>query len=179
MKTKWIPKNTCGLWARTAPKIAPASIGLVLVAAGCSSGGGGAGGKSNCTPPDADGVMGGDVTVLVSVSDTAFTVGGVDSGSTEPNIAVQNDATVTLTLTNVGTMPHDMVVECIGSGLPAGCLQISCFPGDAGAGNITLVPTLMPGQSMTVTVVTPLVEGTYPFTSDVGNDSQMGEFVLM
>jgi hypothetical protein len=150
----------------------------------------------SCTPDDADGINGGDYPVLLNVSDTAFTVGGADSGSTEPNIATQNLGDVTLTLTNIGTKPHDMVIECIPSGLPAGCVRSSCFPNPADAGStpgsITLIPTLQPGESKTVTFVTPAIEGGYIFISDEpGDDTHynsadggttgnlVGEFVLM
>ena len=155
---------------------------------------GGAGGNA-CFSNDNDGICGGTNTILVSVSDTGFSVGGVDSGSMEPNIAVENLSNVALTLTNVGTRPHDMVVECIPSGLPPQCPRMSCFNNPDGAmatGPVTLVPTLQPGQSMTVTFATPAVEGAYPFLSDVPGDATsydpadggvtgnlVGEFVLM
>jgi hypothetical protein len=158
-----------------------------------SSGSGG----DPCSTGDQDGVGGGDYVELLSVSDTGFTVGGVDSGSTEPNIAVENLGNVTLTLTNTGTRPHDMVVECIPTGLPDTCMNpSSCFPNpdDAGStpGSITLVPTLQPGASATVKFVTPAVEGEYIFISDSPGDNTqynsadggvtgnlVGEFVLM
>jgi len=168
--------------------------GLVLALANCGSS------NSNdnaCTPPDQDGVNGGYDTEYVSISDTAFSVGGVDSGSTEKNISVQNLAIVTLIVTNTGTTPHDLVVQCIPTGLPASCMNpTSCFdnPLDAGMStpnSTTLIPPLMPGESMTVTVQTPLVEGVYNFISDVpGDDTTFetdggvaggltGDFVLM
>lgn len=181
-----------------------ACLGLALTGASCSSTEGSGSGSSglnggssmSCTPGDADGINGGDYPVLLNVSDTAFTVGGADSGSTEPNIATQNLGDVTLTLTNIGTKPHDMVIECIPSGLPAGCARSSCFPdpADAGStpGSITLIPTLQPGESKTVTFVTPAIEGGYIFISDEpGDDTHynsadggttgnlVGEFVLM
>jgi hypothetical protein len=166
-----------------------AGFGLLLAAAGCSSSGGGDNGDS-CTPGDNDSVAGGPFTALVNVSDTAYAVGGVDSGSTSPNVAFENLDMVTLTLTNVGTRPHDLVVQCIPSGLPAMCsLQTSCFPGSPAslAGYITIVPSVDPGQSMTVMFKAPLVEGAYAFVSDAPGDSSpdgglsgpMGEFVLM
>ena len=106
------------------------------------------------------------MTVLVSVSDTAFTVGGVDSGSMEPNISIQNATNVTLTLTNTGTKPHDMTVSCIPTGLPASCMNpTSCFPMAANIGSLD------PGMSTTVTFLAPVVEGTYQFVSDIGDDS--------
>lgn len=69
---------------------------------------------------DQDGVSGGSMTVLMTVSDTAFAVGGLDSGSDQRNIAVQNLSSVTLTLTNVGTKQHGFVVHCIRSGVEVG-----------------------------------------------------------
>jgi hypothetical protein len=139
--------------------------------------------NDSCNPGDADGVVGGVNTVKVSVSDTAFTVGGVGSNSTEPNIAVQNSSTVNLTVTNTGTKPHSFKVACIPSGLPAGCEQMSCFPDAAD------IPAIAPGDSVMVTFNTPAVEGTYRFFSDEDGDTSaggegnetglVGEFVLM
>ena len=154
---------------------------LALLATGaCSSS---ASDDNSCNPDDADGVVGGVNTVKVSVSDTAFTVGGVDSNSTEPNIGVQNSSTVNLTVTNTGTTPHSFKVACIPSGLPAGCEQMSCFPDAAN------IPAIAPGDSVTVTFNTPAVEGTYQFFSDEDGDTSaggegnysglVGEFVLM
>jgi hypothetical protein len=189
------PKSLFSIAATTAT-----CVSLAVLAAHCGgSKGGGDDDNDNdpCSTGDADGIAGGPATELVSVSDTGFTVGGVDSGSTEPNIAFQNLAVVTLTLTNTGTKPHDMVVLCIPTGLPAMCMNpTSCFPNpdDAGAttsGAVTLVPTLQPGQSATVTFTAPIVEGTYGFFSDVAGDNTsvaadggvsgnlQGEFVLM
>jgi hypothetical protein len=157
-----------------------AAAALVLCASQC---GGIATGGDSCAPGDQDGVNAGTYVVLVSVSDTGFAVGGVDSGSTERNITVQNLGTVTLTLTNTGTEPHDMTIGCIPTGLPAGCPATSCFPANANIG------PLQPGQSMTTTFVTPAVEGAYPFVSDLADDTAtssdggvtglVGEFVLM
>jgi FtsP/CotA-like multicopper oxidase with cupredoxin domain len=147
------------------------SCGLLLaLAAACSSG---TGGDDECTPDDADGVVGGHTTVLVSVSDTGYAVGGVNSGSMQPNIAVQNSSTVTLTLTNTGTTPHGFQIACIPTDLPAGCPQKSCFPDNAS------VSELAPGDSITVTFTTPAVEGAYSITSDQPGDAELlGQFVL-
>ncbi|HWZ91992.1 MAG TPA: hypothetical protein VNW92_24175 [Polyangiaceae bacterium] len=148
----------------------------------CGCAGGGSSGTS-CNPDDQDGILGGKMTVLLSVSDTGFAVGGVDSGSTEPNVAVENKSQVTLTLTNVGTMPHGLRIACIPSGLPAACPAESCFPDAAN------IAPLAPGESATVTFVTPAQEGAYPFTSDeqadaaadtdAGVPALVGQFVLM
>jgi len=143
----------------------------LLLAAACSSK---SDGGDSCQPDDQDGVVGQNITVLVSVSDTGFAVGGVNSGSTQPNIAVQNLSNVKLTLTNVGTRPHSFQVACIPTDLPAGCPAMSCFPDGAN------ISALMPGESATVMFATPAVEGAYPFTSDQpGDDDLLGQFVLM
>ena len=136
----------------------------------------------SCSPGDQDGVLGGNNIVLVNVSDTSFAVGGVDSGSDQRNIAIQNLSSVMLTLTNVGMKPHDFVVQCIPTGLPAGCPTQSCFPSSAN------ISALSPGQSATATFTTPAAEGAYQFISDVPGDTQtdpngvvgglVGEFVL-
>jgi hypothetical protein len=139
--------------------------------------------KGSCNPGDENGFVGGVNTVKLSVSDTAFAVGGVGSNSSEPNIAVENSSTVTLTVTNTGTKPHSFKVACIPSGLPAGCEQMSCFPDAAD------IPAIAPGDSVTVTFFTPALEGVYRFFSDEEGDSSLGgegnetglagEFVLM
>ena len=137
-----------------------------------------------CQADDQDGVLGGANTVLLNVSDTGFAVGGVDSGSTQSNITVENSSTVKLTITNVGTTPHSFVVGCIPSGLPASCnMPQSCFPDAAH------IPPIDPGDKVTVSFTTPPVEGAYQFTSDVEGDTTtdkdgnvaglVGEFNLM
>lgn len=137
---------------------------LVAVPA-CNSNGTG---SDKCMGGDLDGVIGGSTTVLVSVSDTAFAVGGVDSGSDQRNIAVQNLSSLTLTLTNVGTKHHSFVVQCIATVPVAGCPDQSCFPLSAN------LSALSPGQSTTTTFVTPAVEGAYQFFSNEPGDTQVG-----
>lgn len=140
----------------------------------CSAACGGGESGDGCQPDDQDGVVGSAVTVLLSVSDTGFAVGGVNSGSTQPNIAVQNKSWVTLTITNVGSAPHSFRVGCRPTDLPAGCEQMSCFPAAAA------VPAIDPGTSVTVMFETPAVEGEYPFTSDEpGDEALLGQFVLL
>lgn len=130
-------------------------------------------GANECTPNDQDGVIGGKIAVLLTVSDTGFAVGGVDSGSTQRNITIQNSVDVTLTLTNVGKTPHSFVVDCIPTELPAGCKQKSCFPPEAN------IDPIDPGKSSTTKFVTPLVEGAYRYSSDVpGDDDLVGQFVI-
>lgn len=154
----------------------------LLLVSGCSS----KGDDDGCNPGDQDGVVGGTLTVLLSVSDTEYAVGGVDSGSMEPNIAAQNRSNVVLTLTNVGTTPHGMQIACIATGLPAVCPAMSCFPDSAN------IPPLALGESATVRFVTPAVEGAYRITdsasdtitsgeggADGSASGLVGEFVLM
>lgn len=126
-----------------------------------------------CQPNDQDGVIGGRHVVMLTVSDDAFAVGGVGSGSTQRNITIQNSSEVMLTLVNVGTTPHSFVIDCIDSELPSGCPQTSCFPPEA------QIAPLDPGASATIEFVTPAVEGAYPFRSDVPGDEELiGRFVL-
>jgi hypothetical protein len=142
----------------------------LLATAGCGDGGNG---DDSCVPDDQDGVIGGENTVLLTVSDAAFAVGGVGSGSTQRNITIQNSSNVTLTLTNVGTRPHSFVIQCIPSELPAGCPRISCFPDTAD------IPAVAPEASATVKFTVPVVEGAYPFSSDVpGDEALLGQFVI-
>ncbi len=143
---------------------------LLLLAAGCGSG---VADDDSCAPADADGVVGGTTTVLLNVSDDGYAVGGVDSGSTQPNIAAQNSSTVKLTITNTGSRPHGFHIACIPTELPAPCPQESCFPEAAN------LAALDPGDSVTITFETPAVEGAYTFTSDAAGDEQLiGQFVL-
>ncbi len=129
--------------------------------------------NGSCIPDDQDGVIGGNNTVKLYVTDTGFNVGTKDSG--QPNIAVQNRANVTLTITNAGTRPHGFTVGCRPTDLPAECNQpTSCFPTAAN------VAAIAPGDSVTITFQTPVVEGEYKFTSDEPGDEELvGEFVLM
>lgn len=131
-------------------------------------------GNDTCMPGDQDGIVGGSNTVLLNVSDTAFAVGGVNSGSTQRNVSVQNTSNVTLTITNVGSKPHSFQVGCRPTNSPAGCPQTSCFPDTAN------VSAIAPGDSVTVMFQTPAVEGEYQFTSDEpGDDDLVGQFVLL
>ncbi len=126
----------------------------------------------SCMPDDQDGVVGGNTTVNLYVSDTSFNVGTEDSG--QANIAVQNTSNVTLKITNVGSKPHSFQVGCRPTELPAGCPQSSCFPDEAN------VPAIDPGADVTVTFETPAVEGEYLFTSaEPGDEELIGQFVLM
>ncbi|MDP9037614.1 MAG: hypothetical protein M3O50_22685 [Myxococcota bacterium] len=132
---------------------------------------------------DQNGVQGGQQSIELTVSDTAFTVGAADSGPGEPNITVENSAIVTLTMSNVGTRPHDFVVQCMATPNASGCSPQSCFPPEAG------IPALQPGTSRTTVFVAPIREGTYGFVSDLPGDTLstgdggvtglVGQFVLL
>jgi hypothetical protein len=142
---------------------------LTLAETSCSSTSSG-----NGCNPDQNGMNNEPVVVHLSVSDTAFTVGAADSGPGEPNITTENSSSVTLTVTNAGTRPHDFVVQCLATPNTLGCPTESCFP--AGAS----IPPLAPGETKTVVFVTPPHEGSYTFVSDVAGDSALaGRFVLM
>ena len=151
---------------------------LALSAGQCSSSPGG----PKCST-DSNGISGGMHVIDLTVSDTAFTVGALDGGPGEPNITIENAATVSLTTTNVGAKPHDFVVQCLPSPNADGCPTQVCFPPEAN------LPQVQPGKSATTTFVAPFHEGLYPFISDVPSDTQtspdggitglVGQFVLM
>lgn len=127
----------------------------------------------SCIPDDQDGVVGGNNTVKLYITDSGFNVGTQDSG--QRNIAVQNSANVTLVISNVGSKPHSFAIACRPTGLPAECNQpTSCFPKGAN------VSAIEPGDRVTVQFKTPVVEGEYQFTSEEPGDQDLiGEFVLM
>ena len=132
-------------------------LAAALVACGSSSGG------DICGPGDQDGVAGGSYAFDLTVTDDAF----------QPSILkAQNDATVTLTLTNTGTKPHDFVIDCLATPNGNGCPTTSCFPVSA------VIAAVAPGATATATFVTPLPEGIYVFRSDPPGDTQTGQFIV-
>jgi len=119
--------------------------------------GGDDGGGSPCSPSDSDGIVGGCYAFDLTVDDTGFS----------PIILkAQNLSTVTVTLHNTGTRPHDFVVGCIPIQYP-GCPPQQCFPGAAD------IPPLAPGDSATTTFTAPNPEGIYDYRSDVAGDSEI------
>lgn len=133
--------------------------------------------------PDTDGINGGSYTIDLAVDDSGFLATAADAGTKEV-IATQNDAQVTLTLTNTGSKPHGFEVGCanvcsVYPTLPAGCSPLACFPPGA-----TIAP-IAPGASATVTFVTPTPDGLiYPFKSTAPGDSAVpglndGQWSLM
>lgn len=114
------------------------------------------GGDACSVPEDQDGIIGGDTSFEVNVSDTEFA----------PRVLkAQNSANITLKVTNTGTKPHGLTVECL---VVNGCS--SCFPEAA------KVAPLAPGEAITVRFVAPEVEGIYSVVSD--GDSFAGQFIL-
>lgn len=133
--------------------------------------------------PDNDGINGGSYTIELAVDDTGFLATAADAG-TKDIIATQNDAQVTLTLTNTGTKPHGFQVGCTSvcpayATLPAGCSPSACFPSNAA------IAPIAPGASATITFDTPTPDGIiYPFTSNEPDDSSVpglnaGQWSLM
>lgn len=133
--------------------------------------------------PDNDGINGGSYTIDLDVNDTGFFATSEDAG-TKNIIATQNDAEVTLTLANTGTVPHGFQVECVNvcsvyPTLPEGCSPLACF-----AANSTIAP-IAPGASATITFATPTPDGLiYPFRSSAPGDSAVpglnaGQWSLM
>jgi hypothetical protein len=130
--------------------------------------GGSSSGQTGCAPTDSDGVIGGSQTFDLTVNDTAFSAGFAPDGGAllAPVLKAQNLASITLTLFNVGSMPHDFTVQCLPTPNSNGCPQTSCFP--AGSS----IPAVAPGSNATTTFVTPRTEGIYTFLSDLPGDTQ-------
>jgi hypothetical protein len=145
-------------------RAAPVVLAAVLLCAGgallhCSS----SAQSAPCTPGDQDGVSGGVATLDLAVDDTSFT---------PILLKAQNEATVTLTLANHGTRPHDFVVACLATPNDLGCPATSCFPDAAAIGPVA------PDASVTASFVTPNPEGIYVFHSDLPGDTQSGQFIV-
>lgn len=125
--------------------------------------------------PDADGVTGRSYTISLTVDDEGFS---------KTVISTQNDSTVSFTLTNTGSSPHGFELDCVDvtseyPHLPAGCPSVACFPDAA------TIPPLEPGESRTVTFVTPPTDNLiYPFASNAPGDASVpglddGQWSLM
>jgi hypothetical protein len=150
-------------------------VGGGLAMLGCSSRSSSGSGDGGSCFPDGDGISGGYDTFVVMVDDTGFSKNLLNT---------QNDARVTLTLTNMGTKPHGFTVGCTSVAaaypdLPAGCPTMVCFPSEA------TMPPLAPAASSTVMFSTPTVDGViYPFKSTEPSDSSVpglnnGQWSLM
>jgi hypothetical protein len=133
-----------------------ASQWLLLLAVGAC--GSSAEKEDTCQPDDADGIIGGSVTFDVTIDDTGFT---------PAILPAQNATKVTLTLHNMGTKPHDFVIDCLPTPNDHGCPMTSCFPPTAS------IPTVAPGATATSMFVTPTPEGIYYYHSDLPGDAAM------
>jgi hypothetical protein len=142
-----------------------------------------AGVDANTCYPDNDGINGGDYTIDLVVTDTGFYASGPDAGM-KSLLSTQNDAEVTLTLTNKGTKDHGFKVGCTSvlpsyPNLPAGCPTSACFPANS------FIAPIAPNTSKTITFDTPTPDGLiYPFTSNEPADSNVaalndGQWSLM
>jgi hypothetical protein len=125
-----------------------------------------------CSPSDEDGVVGVPAVFHLYVNDDAFYRGG-DAGAS-PILTAQNLSTVTLTLTNTGTRPHDFSIDCYPTPNTMGCPTKSCFP------PASSIPALAPGATATTTFMTPRLDGViYTFRSNLSGDTQTGQFNLI
>jgi hypothetical protein len=113
--------------------------------------------KAMCQPDDVDGVVGGNVSFDLTVD---------DSGFSPPILPAQNLTTVTLTLHNTGTRPHDFVIDCLPTPNDVGCPTMSCFPREAS------LAAVEPGASATTKFTTPNPEGIYYYHSDLPGDAE-------
>lgn len=133
---------------------------LASLAAACS---GAPDAGDPCQPEDADGIIGGNDTFEVTVTDEAFA----------PRIlSSQNRTEVTLRLTNAGLAPHGFAVSCLPTPNSDGCPQESCFPEEA-----TIAP-LEPGETATARFEVPLVEGIHEITTGVAEDVFSAQFIV-
>jgi hypothetical protein len=107
-----------------------------------------------------------------------------DAGFSKMLLTTQNNAVVTVTLTNNGTTPHGFKVGCTSvtpsyPNVPAGCPTTACFDATAA------IAPLDPGQTATITFETPVPDNLiYPFTSNEPADSAVpalnsGQWSLM
>jgi len=152
------PLLVTSLLARGALLLAAATVAL-----GCSS----SDPEKNdaCTPDDADGIIDEPANPVLTVTDSEFM---------PKIITTQNSSTVTLTFKNQGTKPHGFVVDCLPTPNRDGCPMESCFPTEA------KIEPIQPGEEVQISFETPLVEGIYPFHSDLAGHSELepGQFII-
>jgi hypothetical protein len=152
--------------------VAFVACGLPLA---CSSSSSSASPDGGSCFPDGDGMSGGFNTFALTVDDSGFSKNVLNT---------QNDASITLTLTNMGTKPHGFTVGCTSvtpayPSLPAGCPSMACFPAAA-----TIAP-IAPGTTATITFSTPTPDNLiFPFSSDAPGDASVpglnaGQWSLM
>jgi hypothetical protein len=143
--------------------------------------------------PDADGLTGGNMKIALTVTDTGFS---------RTVISTQDNTNVELTLTNDGTKPHGFAVGCASvleayPNVPDRCPKVTCFPGstpdgDDGDSNVDAdaempawIDPIEPGESKTITFITPTTDNViYPFTSNSPDDESVeglndGQWTIM
>lgn len=134
-----------------------------LVLAGC---GDDPVGDGSCTPDDANGIDGDDTgpaTFIVTVNDDEFA---------PAILSVENNAEVTLTLTNEGTRAHGFQIDCLPTPNDDNCPLESCFPDEA-----RILP-IDPGETKTIVFETPLVEGLYTVRSRDQEDTPRAQIII-
>jgi hypothetical protein len=156
--------NFRGFRARRARLLPALALLLGATELGCSSSTDTT--KDGTCFPDADGVTGGAYTINLTVDDDGFS---------KNVLSTQDNSTVTLTLTNAGSVPHGFAIGCVSvtsefPHLPAGCPSTSCFPDESSIG------PLDPGESATATFFTPTPDNLiYPFQSNAPDDATVPE----
>jgi hypothetical protein len=133
-----------------------ALLASVLAGVRCSSGID----AGPCGPGDSDGLSGGHWTFDLTASDTSFT---------PAILKAQNLSSITLTLTNAGSKPHDFVIDCLPTPNANGCPAASCFD------DASVIGPIAPEASVTATFDTARVDGIYRFRSDLPGDTQTGD----
>jgi hypothetical protein len=136
-----------------------ALLGVALLTSHC--GGPSSGGA--CAPYDADGIVSGSYSFVVTVDDVGFS---------PAILKAQNRARVLLTVKNTGSKPHGLVIDCLPTPNDRGCPTTSCFPAEA------RVPTLGPGATGSTTFIVPNPEGIYTIRSELPGDTQTAQFVI-
>jgi hypothetical protein len=132
-----------------------AVLAAAMLAAG-SCGDASADSDGTCRPDDADGVVGGDVTFEVTVTDDGFS---------PAILAAQNLAVVTMAVHNGGAKLHDFVMDCMATPNDTGCPLTSCFPKEAS------IPAIAAGASASTSFTVPRPEGIYYYHSSIPGDA--------
>jgi hypothetical protein len=108
-------------------------------------------------------VKGGQYRFEVIVNDAGFSPTSI--------FAVQNYATVDLTLTNQGSIDRGFVVECMPTPNDDGCAQEACVRGAS-------IEPIPPGSSESIQFTVPAVEGLFDVTTGVAGDAVSGQFII-
>jgi len=87
-----------------------------------------------------------------------------------PGLEAQNQAIITLKLTNAGTSPHGFEIACVQTPNDDGCQTEWCFPAESE------IAPIDPGETATAVFKVPLYEGEYPITTGVEGDKAAAQF---